>query len=114
MVICMKVKILSGIIFVCKYRKQLLIKLGDEIKNIMYDIAERYNFKILEMEVDKEYQIYYKQPCADELVFTGIKVIKKEATEKQAETQEENKDNSSTKASSLMIIIVCGLLLLSF
>ena len=67
-----------------------------------------------EMEIDKEYQIYYKQPCADELVFTGIKVIKKEATEKQAETQEENKDNSSTKASSSMIIIVCGLLLLSF
>ena len=43
------------IIFVCKYRKQLLIKLGDEIKNIMYNIAERYDFKILEMEVDKDH-----------------------------------------------------------
>ena len=43
------------IIFVCKYRKQLLIKLGDEIKNIMYDIAERYDFKILEMKVDKDH-----------------------------------------------------------
>ena len=43
------------IIFVCKYRKQLLIKLGDEIKNIMYDIAERYDFKILEMKVDKNH-----------------------------------------------------------
>ena len=43
------------IIFVCKYHKQLLIKLGDEIKNTMYDIAERYDFKILEMEVDKDH-----------------------------------------------------------
>ena len=43
------------IIFVCKYRKQLLIKLGDEIKNIMYDIPERYDFKILEMEVYKDH-----------------------------------------------------------
>ena len=43
------------IIFVCKYHKQLLIKLGDEIKNIMYNIAERYDFKILEMKVDKNH-----------------------------------------------------------
>ena len=57
MVICIKSKFLLRyhIIFVCKYRKQLLIKLGDEIKNIMYDIAERYDFKILEMEVDKDH-----------------------------------------------------------
>ena len=26
-----------------------------KIKNIMYDIAERYDFKILEMEVDKDH-----------------------------------------------------------
>ena len=43
------------IIFVCKYRKKLLITLGDEIKNIIFDIQNKYSneFEILEMEVEK-------------------------------------------------------------
>ena len=28
------------LIFVCKYRKKLLIKYGEEIKHLFYDIAE--------------------------------------------------------------------------
>lgn len=43
------------IIFVCKYRKKLLIKYGEDIKQIMYDISKRYNFEIKEMEVDKDH-----------------------------------------------------------
>ena len=43
------------IIFVCKYRKKLLITLGDEIKNIIFDIQNKYlnEFEIIEMEIDK-------------------------------------------------------------
>lgn len=43
------------IIFVCKYRKKLLIKYGEDIKQIMYDISKRYDFDIKETEVDKDH-----------------------------------------------------------
>ena len=43
------------IIFVCKYRKKLLIKYGEDIKQIMYDISKRYDFDIKEMQVDKDH-----------------------------------------------------------
>ena len=43
------------LIFVCKYRKKLLIKYGNQIKQILNDIAEEYNFEIIEMEVDKDH-----------------------------------------------------------
>lgn len=43
------------IIFVCKYRKKLLIKYGEDIKQIMYDTSKRYDFDIKEMEVDKDH-----------------------------------------------------------
>jgi putative transposase len=50
-----KFLLMSHLIFVCKYRKKLLVKLGDEIKHQFYQIAERYDFKIIEMEVDKDH-----------------------------------------------------------
>lgn len=43
------------IIFVCKYRKRLLIKYGEDVKQIMFDISKRYDFEIKEMEVDKDH-----------------------------------------------------------
>lgn len=43
------------IIFVCKYRKKLLIKYGEDVKQIMYDISKRYDFDIKEMGVDKDH-----------------------------------------------------------
>lgn len=43
------------IIFVCKYMKKLLIKYGEDVKQIMYDISKRYDFDIKEMEVDKDH-----------------------------------------------------------
>lgn len=43
------------IIFVCKYRKKLLIKYGEDVKQIMHDISKRYDFDIKEMEVDKDH-----------------------------------------------------------
>lgn len=41
--------------FVCKYRKKLLIKYGEEIKQIIKDISYKYDFDILEIEVDKDH-----------------------------------------------------------
>ena len=43
------------LIFVCKYRKKLLSKFGDEVKALMYDIADRNDFRIIEMEIDKDH-----------------------------------------------------------
>lgn len=43
------------IILVCKYRKKLLKKYGNDIKQIMYDISEKYDFAIITMEVDKDH-----------------------------------------------------------
>ena len=41
------------LIFVCKYRKQLLIsKISEDIKQLSYEICEKYNIKIKEMETD--------------------------------------------------------------
>lgn len=43
------------IIFTCKYRKKLIIKYGEDVKQIMYDISKKYDFDIKEMEVDKDH-----------------------------------------------------------
>ena len=43
------------IIFVCKYRRKLLIPYGEEMKDIMQDIAERSDFDIKEIEVDQDH-----------------------------------------------------------
>lgn len=43
------------LIFSCKYRKNLLIKYGYEIKKIMYDIAQENDLNIIEMETDKDH-----------------------------------------------------------
>ena len=50
-----KFLLLYHIIFVCKYRQKLLITYGEDIKNFMYKISEKYDFDIREMEVDKDH-----------------------------------------------------------
>lgn len=50
-----KYLLIVHLIFVTKYRKQLLIKYGDEVKQILRDIAVEKSFGIIEMEVDKDH-----------------------------------------------------------
>jgi len=50
-----KFLILFHTIFVCKYRKKLLTKLGEEIKEIFMDIAAESDFKIETLEVDQDH-----------------------------------------------------------
>jgi putative transposase len=47
--------LMAHLIFVTKYRKKLLIKYGDEIKQILSDIVEEKDFEIIKMEVDKDH-----------------------------------------------------------
>ena len=46
---------MAHLIFVCKYRRCLLIRLCKDVKSIMFDIAEENNFGIKKMEVDKDH-----------------------------------------------------------
>ena len=51
------------LIFIVKYRRNLLIKFGDEIKQIFYYIANEKDIVILEMEVDENHihlLVHYK------------------------------------------------------
>lgn len=50
-----KFLLLFHTIFVCKYRKKLLIKLGDEIKDIIMGISAESDFDIETMEVDVDH-----------------------------------------------------------
>lgn len=50
-----KFLILYHLIFVCKYRKKLLIRYGDETKRIFEDIATRSDFSFAAMEVDQDH-----------------------------------------------------------
>ena len=43
------------LIFVCKYRKKLLIRYGEFIKNYFEYISSISDFEIIEMEVDKDH-----------------------------------------------------------
>ena len=47
------------IIFVCKYRKQLLTNnISDDIKRLSYQISQKHHFTIKEMETDKDHVHY--------------------------------------------------------
>lgn len=50
-----KFSLMVHVIFVCKYRKPLLIRLGKEVKIIMCNIANEYDFRIETLEVDKDH-----------------------------------------------------------
>lgn len=42
------------LIFITKYRKKIFIsqELNTNLKNIIYDIAKKYNYKIIQIETD--------------------------------------------------------------
>ncbi len=50
-----KYLLMSHLIFVCKYRKKLLIRYGEEIKLLLYQIAKEKDISIIEMEVDEDH-----------------------------------------------------------
>ena len=45
-----KYLLMIHLIFVCKYRKKLLVRFGNEIKQLFYDIADEKDLFIIEME----------------------------------------------------------------
>ena len=47
--------LMCHLIFVCKYRKKLLLKVGDDIKTEIKSIADHYGWQIIEQEIDKDH-----------------------------------------------------------
>lgn len=68
------------LIFVCKYRKRLLSKFGDDIKQIMYDISNKYDFVILEMETDKDHIHLLIESEPKLSVLQIVRVLKQQST----------------------------------
>jgi putative transposase len=64
------------LIFVCKYRKKLLIKYGEEIKSIFYNIADEKDLSIVEMEVDKDHMHLLIQYNPTQSVLEIVKYFK--------------------------------------
>lgn len=50
-----KFLLMYHIIFICKYRKKALLGIENDLKNIIFDIASTSNFKVIEMECDKDH-----------------------------------------------------------
>jgi len=46
---------MAHLIFVCKYRKKLLVVLGSQMKQIIYEIAQEKGFEIVVTESDKDH-----------------------------------------------------------
>jgi len=45
--------LICHLIFVCKYRKKLLLKVGDDIKTEIESIANHYGWQIIKQEIDQ-------------------------------------------------------------
>lgn len=76
-----KYNIKYHLIFVCKYRKKLLAKYGEEIKQIMKDISYRYDFDILEIEADKDHihMMIDSEPKLSPLMI--VRLLKQQSTQ---------------------------------
>lgn len=68
------------IIFTCKYRKKLLTDYGEDVKQIMYDISQKYDFSIKEMEVDKDHIHMMIESVPKVSPLQIVKVLKQQST----------------------------------
>lgn len=68
------------IIFVCKYRKKLLIHLREDVKQLIHGIAKRYRLGIIEMEVDKDHVHLLLQYDPTKSVLEIVRLLKQMTT----------------------------------
>jgi putative transposase len=68
------------LIFVCKYRKKLLIEYSDSIKLILYDIAKEKDFNIIEMETDKDHIHLLVQYSPTKSILEIVRLLKQIST----------------------------------
>lgn len=68
------------LLFSCKYRKRLLVKYGEEIKDIFYDISEENGLNIIEMEVDKDHIHLLVQYPPTKAILDIVRLLKQIST----------------------------------
>lgn len=69
------------LIFVCKYRKKLLINsLADDMKQIMFEISQKYDFEIKVMESDLDHIHLLVSSTPQISVSQIVRVLKQEST----------------------------------
>ena len=68
------------IILVCKYRKNLMIQYGEFVKENMLSISQKYDFILLEIEVDKNHihLLVESEPKVSPLMI--VRVLKQQTT----------------------------------
>ena len=84
-----KFLLMYHVIFVCKYRKQILNPISEELKQIIYDISKESDFKILEMETDKDHIHFLIKSEPKVSVLVIVRRFKQESTIRLWETQKE-------------------------
>jgi putative transposase len=77
------------VIFVCKYRKQILNPISEELKQIIYNISKESDFKILEMETDKDHIHFLIKSEPKVSVLAIVRRLKQESTIRLWKTQKE-------------------------
>ena len=72
------------LIFVCKYRKKLLVgQLNDDIKQIFQSIADDYDFEIEVMETDKDHIHFLIRYIPRLSISQMVRRLKQESTHKE-------------------------------
>ena len=84
-----KFLLMYHVIFVCKYRKQILNPIREELKQIIYDISKESDFKILEMETDKDHIHFLIKSEPKVSVLVIVRRLKQESTIRLWKTQKE-------------------------
>lgn len=71
---------MARLIFVCKYRKKLLCKCGDDIKYIFIELSEVQRIHILEIEVDKDHIHLLIQNSPTQSILEIVRLFKQIST----------------------------------
>lgn len=70
------------IIFVCKYRKKLLVNqmVSDDIKQLSFDVCQKHNIIIHEMEIDLDHIHYMIETNPNARISDVVRLIKSYTT----------------------------------
>lgn len=72
--------LMCHLIFVCKYRKKLLMDVGTDIKKEIETIAEHYGWKIIEQEIDQDHIHILVQYSPKWSVLQIVRLLKQQTT----------------------------------
>lgn len=75
-----KFLLMYHIIFVVKYRKQLLIKYGNFIKTKITEYSNVHDFEILEIEIDKDHIHFLVKSQPDVAISSIVRILKQKTT----------------------------------